>query len=68
MSSVPILGAPSDQERAVLYSKIMDVIRGDDSTILVAESPGKLVRLAEIYLKRPEAGSQGVVSKIYAHL
>jgi GNAT superfamily N-acetyltransferase len=62
------LGTPSNQEREIFLSRIKTVIQGKDSAILIAESSGTPIGLAEIRLNPPEAESHGIVPIIYAHL
>ncbi len=58
----------SVSEQDELGQKILDIIRGADSTILLAEEAGCLVGFAELYLKHSEQTNRAVVSKVYAYL
>lgn len=62
------LDSSSAKEREELRHKIMEIIQGNDSAILVAECSGRVIGFAEIYLRNPDPTSRVVVSKPYAHL
>jgi GNAT superfamily N-acetyltransferase len=62
------LGTPSEQEREELRYKIQEIIRGEGSTILVADISGQIIGLAEIYLHHPDPNNQAVVPTPYDHL
>ncbi len=62
------LGSASAKEREELRNKIIEIIQGSDSDILVAEGSGRVLGFAEIYLRHPEPKNLAVVPKLYAGL
>ncbi len=50
------LGAPDTFDRSDLCAALTKIVRGDDSTPFVAESDGRVVGLAEVYLRHDEEG------------
>ncbi len=58
----------STKERKVLSNKINEIIRVNDSAILVADCSGQVIGFAEVYLRRPDPTNQAVVPRQYAHL
>jgi GNAT superfamily N-acetyltransferase len=62
------LGKSSAKERKELRDRILKIIQGDDSSIVVADWSGRVIGLAEIYLRQPDLANQAVVPKLYAHL
>ena len=62
------LGEPTAHELTELSEKLMEIVHGSDSAILVADDEGKLIGLAEVYIKHPDPTKRGVNPTPYAHL
>lgn len=62
------LGEPSAKELEELGRKVMEIIQGSGSTILVAEESGRVVGFAEIYLRQPDPDNLALTPTIHAHL
>jgi GNAT superfamily N-acetyltransferase len=62
------LGELSAKDREELLSKIAEVIKGNDSAILVAIDMERVIGLAEVYLKHPDPADRGVNPAPYAYL
>lgn len=62
------LDVPNGPERDMMLSNIYKAVLANDANILVAESSGKLIGLAEVYLKQTGPESTGSVPINYGHL
>lgn len=62
------LGEPSAEEREELKRRLMEIIQGSGSAILVAEDSRHVIGFAEIYLRQPDQSIRGVTPITYAHL
>jgi GNAT superfamily N-acetyltransferase len=61
------LGAPETFDRSELCAALDKIMRGDDSALFVAESGGRLVGLAEVYLRHDEL-DPAAVARCYGYL
>lgn len=62
------LGEPTKEDRQDLQKKLMQILEGSDSAILVAEKSGRILGFAEIYLKQPDPNDRAKTHTPYAHL
>ena len=62
------LGEPTKEDRKDLQKKLVQILEGSDSTILVAEESGRILGFAEIWLKQPDPNDRAKIHTPYAHL
>jgi GNAT superfamily N-acetyltransferase len=62
------LNIESPNEQQELKNRIMEIMQGNDSALLVADLSGKAIGFAEVYLRHTDPDNPAVTPMDYAHL